>query len=146
MPSEKLDEESGLPKATIEKLIQDLTPDGFGVSKEVKSLLRDVAHSFVTQVILDANQQCDTENKKTISVNHVFKSMDKFGFGNFVSECEVSARNYDDYSKHKPSRQNKFKESGKSMEELQELQMQLFKEAAEQQKREYDIKEDSEEE
>lgn len=139
MPSEKLDDESSLPRATVDKLIQDLTPNGYSVSKDVRSRLRDSAHAFLNIVALEANRLCDTEKKKTISIGHILKSMEKSGFGDFVHECETAAKNYDEYTRHKPSKQNKFKESGKSMEELEALQMQLFKQAAEQQMKEYEI-------
>lgn len=139
MPQEKTDEDSELPKATIDNLIHELTPNKFSISKEVKHYLRLSARLFINHVSLDANKFCETEKKKTITIAHVFKSMEMHGFGEFVEQCTISAKNYDEYSKRKPSRQNKFKECGKSMEELQEIQMKLFKQAAEEQKREYEV-------
>lgn len=142
MPSEKSDEDSELPKATIDNLIHDITPKEYTISKEVKALLRSSARLFLNNIAVDANKLCEQENKRTIGTAHAFKSMEKHGFGSFIEECDVAAKNYDEYSKHKPSRQNKFKESGKSMEELQEIQMMLFRQAAEQQKKEYEIDDD----
>lgn len=142
MPIEKLDEESGLPKATVDKLIHDLTPEEYTVSKETRGLLRDAAHVFLHTIAIEANKLCDAEKKKTISTQHVYKSFEKFKLEGFVSDCEIAAKNYDDYSKHKPSRQNKLSKCGKSLEELQALQMLLFKEAAQQQLKNYEIEDD----
>lgn len=133
MPQDKLDEDSSLPRATVDKLIQDLTPRPYVVSKDTRNVMREAAHAFLNFIALEANRMCDVEKKKTISIFHVFRSLEKYGFESFVEECDTAARNYEDYSKHKPSKQNKFKDSGKSMEELEELQRNLFKEAAEKQ-------------
>ena len=144
MPIEKLDDESGLPKATVDKLIQDLAPEGYTVSKETRGLMREAAHVFLHTISIEANKLCEIEKKKTISINHIYKSLEKYNFGEFVDECDIAAKNYDDYSKHKPSRQNKLNKCGKSLEELQALQMSLFKEAAQQQFKNYEIDDDDE--
>ncbi|ELA42907.1 uncharacterized protein VICG_00222 [Vittaforma corneae ATCC 50505] len=143
MPPEKSDDDSELPRATVDSLIHDVTPKDYGVSKDVRELLKASARLFLSHIALEANRLCELENKKTIGTSHVFKSMEKCGFGDFVEECDVAAKNYDEYSRHKPSRQNKFKDSGKSMEELQKMQMELFRQAAEQQKKEYGIEDNS---
>jgi histone H3/H4 len=133
MPQDRLDEDSSLPRATVDKLIQDLTPKPYVVSKDTRGIMREAAHAFLNFIALEASRMCDVEKKKTISTLHVFKSLEKYGFESFVGECDMAARNYDDYSRHKPSKQNKFKDSGKSMKELEEMQRSLFKEAAEKQ-------------
>lgn len=133
MPQDKLDEDSSLPRATVDKLIQDLTPKPFVVSKDTRNMMREAAHAFLNFIALEASRMCDVEKKKTISTLHIFRSLEKYGFDGFVEECDMAARNYDDYSKHKPSKQNKFKDSGKSMKELEAEQRNLFKQAAERQ-------------
>ncbi len=141
MPHEKSDEDSDLPKATIDNLIHDVTPEGYVIAKEARNLLRNSARLFLNHISLDANKFCETEKKKTITTSHVFKSLETHGFGEFIEQCNMAAKDYEEYSKYKPSKQNKFKESGKSMEELQEIQMNLFRLAAEQQKKEYEVEE-----
>lgn len=139
MPQDKLDVDSSLPKATVDKLIQDLTPKPYVISKDTRNIMRDAAHTFLNFIALEASRMCDLEKKKTISTFHVFKSLEKYGFESFVEECDMAAKNYEDYSKHKPSKQNKFKDSGKSMEELEEMQRSLFRQAAEKQDSSYGI-------
>ena len=124
-------------------LVQDLTPDTYSVSKETRGLLRDAAHVFLHTIAIEANRLCDIEKKKTISTQHIYKSFEKFKFDSFIEECEIAAKNYDDYSKHKPSRQNKLSKCGKTLEELQALQMSLFKEAAQQQLKNYEIEDEN---
>jgi histone H3/H4 len=144
MPIEKIDEESELPRATVDKLILELTPEDYTISKETRNLMREVAHTFIHLMAIESNKLCDVEKKKIIGLSHVYKSFEKYKFGGFVAECEIAAKNYEDYSKHKPSKQNKLNKSGKSLEELQALQMSLFKEAAQQQLKNYEIEEDEE--
>lgn len=143
MPQDKLEEDSTLPKATVDRLIQDLTPKPYIVVKEVRNVLREIAHQFLSLIALEANTQCELEKKKTITNPHIYFSLKKYGFESFIASCELVAKDYDDYSKHKPSKQNKFKDSGKSMEELEEIQKNLFKEAAKQQEINYEVKSDT---
>ncbi|KAM0681739.1 negative cofactor 2 transcription regulator complex subunit ncb2 [Glugoides intestinalis] len=142
MPSEKLDDESSLPKATVDKLIQDLTPPGYSVNRDVRTHLRNATHTFLKIIALESNRLCDVEKKKTISASHVLKAIENHGFGEFVKECNLAAKNYDDYSRQKPSKQNKLNNNEKTMEELGELQKKLFKQAFEQQMREYKVQEE----
>ena len=146
MPSEKNEEDSLLPKATVEKLIQDLTPKPYTINKDVRNAMREAAHQFLCLIALEANIQCELEKKKTIGYSHIFHSLKSRGFEKFIPECESVSKDYDDCSKHKPSKQDKFKESGKLMEELEEIQKNLFKEAAKKQNEIYEIEEESDRE
>lgn len=145
MPLEKNDEDFGLPKATVFKLIQDLTPEDYAITKDVRNAMREAAHQFLNTIALDANTQCEAiEKKKTISNSHIYFALEKRGFKNFVVECQKVSGDYEDYSKHKPSKQNKLKSSGKSMEELEEDQRMLFKQAAKLQSELYEMDDESE--
>jgi len=146
MTLDKFDEDSTLPKATVDKLLQDLTPKPYVISKETRNVMREAAHKLLSVLSLESNRLCDIEKKKTISTSHVFKSLKTYGFEDFIEECDTAAKNYEDYLKLKPSKQNKFKNSGKSLEELEEEQQGYFKKAAEEQKSLHGIiREDTEE-
>lgn len=143
MPIERPEEETGLPRATVDKLIQELCPAGHTVAKEARNALRDAAELFLGLIALEANRICDAEQKKTITNQHVFRALERYGFAEYINACGAAASDYDDYSRHRPSRQNKFKESGKSLEELHADQMRLFNDARREVSRAYGIDEES---
>ena len=139
MPQEKPDEETSLPRATVDKLIHDSLQKPYTISKETKSILKESCQLFLNMVILEANRICETEHKKIITNQHVYKSLEKYGFESYVETCASAASDYDEYAKHKPSKQDKFKESGKTLEELHEDQMRLFDEARKEQDRAFGV-------
>ncbi len=139
MPYEKLDEEAGLPRATIDKIIHNYYKKNYTVSKETKLALKDACQGFLNLIILEANRICEHDKKKIITNQHIYSSLEKYGFGRYIDECKSAANDYEDYSKHKPSKQDKFKESGKSLEELHEDQMKLFNEAKKEQNKSFGV-------
>lgn len=139
MPSEKADEETGLPRATIDKVIQTFFKKNYTVAKETKISLKESCQAFLNLIILQANKTCEKERKKIITNQHVYMALENYGFEDYVKMCKIAANDYEDYSKHKPSKQDKFKESGKTMEELHEDQMRLFSAARKEQEREFGI-------
>jgi len=143
MPRDKPDEESNLPKATSDKLIHDLLPKGFSVSKSLKMKLRMVCQAFLALIALKSNNICEEEKKKTINAQHVYKALEICGFGDYGKVCASAEADYEDYSRHKPSKQNKFKESGKSLEELHAEQLRLFSEAKQHIDKVYGISKDA---
>lgn len=139
MPQDKPDEEAGLPRATVDKQIQDYLKKNFTMSKEVKQSLKDSCQLFLSLIILEANRACETEKKKIITNQHIYKSLDKHGFHEYINLCRTAAHDYDDYSRHKPSKQDKFKESGKTLDELHQDQMRLFDQAKKEQNRAFGL-------
>ena len=131
---DRSNEETGLPRATIEKVVHSSLKRNFNVSREVKTLLKESCHCFLNLVIVEANKICEVEKKKIITNQHVYKALEKYEFGDYIDDCRIAAADYDEYSRHKPSRQDKFKESGKTLEELHADQMKLFDQAKKEQK------------
>ncbi|KAI4291750.1 down-regulator of transcription 1 [Pancytospora philotis] len=142
MPYDKSDEDTNLPKATVDKLIHDTLHKPFIVSKEVKSALKDACHLFVNRIITEANAVCEVDKKKIIANQHIYKAYTKYGFADYIEPCQAAAADYDDYSRHRPSRQNKFKDSGKTLDELHEDQMRLFQAARKEQEIAYGVADD----
>lgn len=146
MPQEKSDDDKNLPRATVDKLIHDLIPKGYSISKECREYLRISSQSFLCRIALESSKFCETENKKTITNTHVFKALSKHGFPEFIDPCTTCSTDYQIYSSHKPSKQNKFKDCGMTMEQLEEDQMKLFKDARREVDSVYEVKSSSDDE
>lgn len=144
MVPDKSDEERSFPQATIYKLIQSSLKKSYTVSGEAKPILKEACQLFLNMVILEANRICGKEKKKIIANKHVYKALEKYQFEEYIRPCEEAANDYDDYSRHKPSKQDKFKESGKTLEELHADQMRLFDQAKREQNVAFEIPTDDE--
>lgn len=139
MPAEKPDEEKCLPRATVDKLIHELLLDGFTITKATREMLRDSCQLFLEMIAIEASRICEVEKKRTITNHHVYKSLEKHGFASYIDKCNTASVDYEEYSRHRPSRQNKFKESGKTLDELHEDQMRLFSAARKEINMEYGV-------
>ncbi|KAF7684133.1 Negative cofactor 2 complex subunit beta [Astathelohania contejeani] len=135
------EDELTLPKASVDKLISDSCPKGMTSNREVKELIMECCVEFIHLITSGANEICAKENKKTITHQHIYKSLETLGYSEYLKECEVVYEDYLEVSKLKPSKTNKFKDSGLSMEELLAQQQALFENA----KREFDNMGDDEE-
>ncbi|KAI5148301.1 down-regulator of transcription 1 [Enteropsectra breve] len=141
MPSERAEDENNLPKATVDKMIQEVLPKNLSMAKITKEKVKLACQLFIDVVSIEANKACELENKKTITNSHICQGLEELGFGAYIDVCQQAALDYSDYAKLKPSRQNKFKESGLTMDELHEDQMKLFNEAKKAIFKEYEVQE-----
>jgi len=108
------DEDLSLPKATIQKLIQEYLPKDLSCAKETRDLLTDCCVEFVHLVSSEANEACEKDSKKTIAPDHVVKALNDLGFGKYTQE------------KERERKASRFELSGLSEEELQRQQEELF--------------------
>ena len=82
------DEDLSLPKATIQKLIQEYLPKDLSCAKETRDLLTDCCVEFVHLVSSEANEACEKDSKKTIAPDHVVKALNDLGFGKYTQEVQ----------------------------------------------------------
>lgn len=129
MGFEKNDDENTLPKATVDKMVSSLLPKNTIVPKESKEIFQHGCIEFLNMLTLEANKVCESEKKKTISYEHIYKALANLGFGEYVGRCTEEHGNYESYVKQKPSKIDKFKDSGLTMEELHDQQIKLFQNA-----------------
>ncbi|GAA5865694.1 hypothetical protein JCM5296_007532 [Sporobolomyces johnsonii] len=121
------DDDVALPKATVNKLIQELLPPGFTASKEVKDLMADCCKEFVLAVSSEANEICEKDSKKTMLPEHIVASLKALGFEDFVEGVEDVLKDHKELAKGE--RQKKAKKaaaSGMTEEELLRAQEELF--------------------
>ena len=69
--SEKTEEEElTLPRASLNKLIKEVLPD-LRVANEVRELLLQCSTEFIHLLSSEANEVCKSQQKKTMSTEHV---------------------------------------------------------------------------
>ena len=82
------DEELSLPKATIQKLIQDYLPNDMSCAKDTRDLLIECCVEFIHLVSSEANEACEKDSKKTIAPDHVVKALVDLGFEKYTREVQ----------------------------------------------------------
>ncbi|GAA6060005.1 hypothetical protein JCM10212_001163 [Sporobolomyces blumeae] len=121
------DDDVALPKATVNKLIQELLPPGFTATKEVKDLMAECCKEFVLAISSEANEICDKESKKTMLPDHIVQALKALGFEDMVESCSEVLKDHKELAKDERSKKkNKAKGSGMSPEELLKAQEELF--------------------
>ncbi|WFD00547.1 negative cofactor 2 transcription regulator complex subunit ncb2 [Malassezia yamatoensis] len=120
------DEELSLPKATIQKLIQDYLPSDMSCAKDTRDLLIECCVEFIHLVSSEANEACEKDSKKTIAPDHVVKALVDLGFEKYTHEVRDVLQDHKQHQKERERKSSRFEMSGLTEEELQKQQEQLF--------------------
>lgn len=96
------DEELSLPKASIQKLIQDYLPSDISCAKETRDLLIECCVEFIHLVSSEANEACEKDSKKTIAPNHVVKALVDLGFEKYTREVQDVLQDHKQHQKVRP--------------------------------------------
>ncbi|GFZ45211.1 hypothetical protein JCM24511_02937 [Saitozyma sp. JCM 24511] len=118
------DDDVGLPKATVYKLIQEMLPADIACSKEAKEVIVDCCVEWIKLISTQSNAVCDESSKKTISPEHVTEALKQLGFEDFVTDVEESNKEFKQSQKERTRTQPET--NGMSQEELLALQERLF--------------------
>lgn len=121
-----------LPKATVQKIVTEILPPSGGVtfSKEARDVLIECCVEFITLISSEANEISEKEAKKTIACDHITKALEQLGFAEYVPAVLEAAAEHKEVQKGREKKQNKFEQSGMSLEELERLQQEQFAQAA----------------
>ncbi|RKP26072.1 histone-fold-containing protein [Syncephalis pseudoplumigaleata] len=111
-----LDDDLSLPKATVQKLINEMMPPDIACAKETRDLLIECCVEFIHLIASEANEICEKEAKKTIAPEHVLSALKSLGFETYLSEV-------------REKKSSKLRRSGMSEEELLRMQQELFDQA-----------------
>lgn len=121
--------EPKLPRASVEKIVSEIVISPLTCSREAKHYLLNMCVEFVHIIATEANGVCEQEQKKTVTHEHVYTALRNLGYGTYVEECHNAYRDHIEQTKMRPSRQNKFKDSGLTQDQLEKEQEELFRKA-----------------
>jgi len=121
--------EPKLPRASVEKIIAETLSAPMLCTREVKDALLLGCIEFVHVIATESNRICEKEQKKTVTHEHIYSALKELGYGEYIEECQTNYKEYQEQAKLRPSRQDKFKESGLTQDELEKEQEELFRRA-----------------
>ncbi|KAG2203103.1 histone-fold-containing protein [Mucor mucedo] len=120
------DDELSLPKATVQKLINEMMPDDIICSKDTRDLLIDCCVEFIHLIASEANEICEKETKKTIAGEHVVAALKTLGFEEYVEEVDDVFQEHKKQQKDRDKKSTRLENTGISEEELLRQQELLF--------------------
>lgn len=120
------EEELTLPRSTIKRIIKIYNKKNKIFNETVKSFIMKCALEFIHLISLDANEVCELEKKKTITCEHILKSLKNLGFEDFINKCEKYYKLTLNKNKKKTIKIDKLKASGLTKEEYEKQQLELF--------------------
>ena len=131
-----VDDELGLPKATIAKMIAEALSASMGggaslrMSPECRDMVVECCQEFIHAVSAEANEVSTKELKSTITAEHVLAALRRLGFDAYEAECEIAR----DEAKEEETEKRELKKKRKTMQMSEEdaiaMQQELFARAA----------------
>ncbi|KAI8142083.1 histone-fold-containing protein [Fennellomyces sp. T-0311] len=123
------DDDLSLPKATVQKLINEMMPQDVVCTKEARDLLIESCVEFIHLIASEANDICDKETKKTIAGEHVVSALKALGFEEYVDDVEEVYKEHRQQQKDRDKRSSRLEKTGISEEELLRQQELLFEQS-----------------
>ncbi|KAI8376407.1 histone-fold-containing protein [Radiomyces spectabilis] len=120
------DDELSLPKATVQKLINEMMPQDVACAKDTRDLLIDCCVEFIHLIASEANEICEKETKKTIAGEHVVAALQALGFEDYVEEVDEVFKEHKKQQKDRDKKSTRLENTGISEEELLRQQEMLF--------------------
>ncbi|KAG0172088.1 negative cofactor 2 transcription regulator complex subunit ncb2 [Apophysomyces sp. BC1034] len=120
------DDDLSLPKATVQKLINEMMPDDVVCAKDTRDLLIDCCVEFIHLIASEANEICERETKKTIAGEHVVAALQALGFEDYVEEVDEVFKEHKKQQKDRDKKSTRLENTGISEEELLRQQELLF--------------------
>ncbi|RUS21683.1 histone-fold-containing protein [Endogone sp. FLAS-F59071] len=124
------EDDLSLPKATVQKLINEMMPDDIICAKDTRDLLIDCCVEFIHLIASEANEICEKEAKKTIAAEHVITALQTLGFESYLEEVEEVFKEHKKTQKQDRDRKStRLENTGLSEEELLRQQELLFEQS-----------------
>ena len=131
-----VDDELGLPKATIAKMIAEALSASMGsgaslrMSPECRDMVVECCQEFIHAVSAEANEVSTKELKSTITAEHVLAALRRLGFDAYEAECEIARDEAKEEETEKRELKKKRKTTQMSEEDAIAMQQELFARAA----------------
>jgi len=124
------EDDVSIPRAALNKLVKDLLPEA-RVANETRELLLSACNEFIHLLATEANSQCASANKKTISPEHILSALDALGMSAYKEEAQAACLTAKEEAiqRRRQSASYKFKHSNMSYDELLSLQTEMFAKA-----------------
>ena len=134
-----LDDEVGLPKATLSKMINEAlggggdlgggSSGGLRMANDCRDAVIECCTEFINAVSAESNELSTKDGKTTITAEYVLAALRALGFESYEAECTIARDEHKEEETHKRETKKKKKNIGLSAEEAIAMQQELFAKA-----------------
>lgn len=103
------------------------------MANESRELILNCCTEFIHLISSEANDVCNTRNKKTINAEHVLEALDRLGFRDYKHEAEAVLNDCKAVAAKRRRQSTRLENLGIPEEELLRQQQELFAKAREEQ-------------
>ena len=79
-----IDDDIGLPKSTMNKVIKGRLPENMRIANDASQTIIKCCDELVRIISTTANELSDKEKKSTILPEHILKATEELGFSSFL--------------------------------------------------------------
>lgn len=124
------DEDVGLPKATVMKLIKEqIGETQLRCSDATRDTIAACALEFVKLLSSTANEHAESHGKKIIGISHMIEALEQLGFESYADDVRAAAAEHAGNREKLPSKRLKQPVDSATQAELARQQQQLFDQA-----------------
>lgn len=126
------EDELTLPRASINKMIKEILPN-IRVANESRELILNCCTEFIHLISSEANEVCNSQQKKTINSEHVLSALDRLGFSDYIPDADAVLQDCKAVAAQRRRQSTRLENLGIPEEELLRQQQELFARAREEQ-------------
>ncbi|XP_076347676.1 protein Dr1-like [Tachypleus tridentatus] len=126
------DEDLTIPRAAMNKMIKEILPH-VRVANDARELILNCCTEFIHHIATEANEICNTQQKKTISAEHILGALESLGFREYKHEAETVLKDCKAVAAKRRRQSTRLENLGIPEEELLRQQQELFAKARQQQ-------------
>lgn len=119
-------EDLSLPKATVQKIINEILHNDMSFSKEARDALIECCVMFVMILSQVSNETAESETKKTITSDHVIDALNQLDFPEYIEPIKKVLIEHKEGQKLRERKTSKLEKTGRTEEELLLEQERLF--------------------
>jgi len=124
------DDEVGLPKSTLSKMITEALQDGnVRMSNDCRDAVIECCTEFINALSAEANELSTKDGKSIITAEYVIAALRSLGFESYETECEIARDEHKEEETQKRETKKAKKNIGLSAEEAIAMQQELFAKA-----------------
>ncbi|KAK3023035.1 hypothetical protein RJ639_044825 [Escallonia herrerae] len=83
-----------MPIANVIRIMRKILPSHAKMSKNAKETIQECVSEYISFITGEANERCQREQRKTITVEDVLWAMSKLGFDNYIEPLTVYLHRY----------------------------------------------------
>nr|XP_025884672.1 nuclear transcription factor Y subunit B-9-like [Solanum lycopersicum] len=92
-----LEQDQFMPIANMVKIMRRILPSHAKISNDSKQTIQECVSEFISLITLEANNRCQSEQRKTVTHKDILWAMSKVGFDDFIEPLTLYLNQYREF-------------------------------------------------